>query len=126
MAKNKDIKPMLNAYPDSIGNRLEQTVSFLKKEESRDIFGSFYILPSFFNTDLDRGFSVIDYNMNKVFASQSDLDDLKELGINLKFDFILNHASVLSEQFQDIVKNGEASKYADFFINWNKFRTKNS
>lgn len=121
MAKNKDIKPMLNAYPDSIGNRLEQTVSFLKKEESRDIFGSFYILPSFFNTDLDRGFSVIDYNMNKVFASQSDLDDLKELGINLKFDFILNHASVLSEQFQDIVKNGEASKYADFFINWNKF-----
>ena len=121
MAKNKDIKPMLNAYPDSIGNRLEQTVSFLKKEEARDIFGSFYILPSFFNTDLDRGFSVIDYNMNKVFASQSDLDDLKELGINLKFDFILNHASVLSEQFQDIVKNGEASKYADFFINWNKF-----
>ena len=121
MAKNKDIKPMLNAYPDSIGNRLEQTVSFLKKEEARDIFGSFYILPSFFNTDLDRGFSVIDYNMNKVFVSSSDLDDLKELGINLKFDFILNHASVLSEQFQDIVKNGEASKYADFFINWNKF-----
>ena len=79
MAKNKDIKPMLNAYPDSIGNRLEQTVSFLKKEEARDIFGSFYILPSFFNTDLDRGFSVIDYNMNKVFVSSSDSDDFKEL-----------------------------------------------
>lgn len=121
MARNTDIKPMLNAYPDSIGNKLEQIVAFLKREEAKDIFGSFYILPSFFNTDLDRGFSVIDYNMNKVFVKQDDLDDLKKLDINLKFDFILNHASVLSKEFQDIVRNGENSKYADFFINWNKF-----
>ena len=121
MARNIDIKPMLNAYPDSIGNKLEQIVAFLKREEAKDIFGSFYILPSFFNTDLDRGFSVIDYNMNKVFVKQDDLDDLKKLDINLKFDFILNHASVLSKEFQDIVGNGENSKYADFFINWNKF-----
>ena len=121
MARNIDIKPMLNAYPDSIGNKLEQIVAFLKREEAKDIFGSFYILPSFFNTDLDRGFSVIDYNMNKVFVKQDDLDDLKKLDINLKFDFILNHASVLSKEFQDIVRNGENSKYADFFINWNKF-----
>ena len=121
MARNIDIKPMLNAYPDSIGNKLEQIVAFLKREEAKDIFGSFYILPSFFNTDLDRGFSVIDYNMNKVFVKQDDLDDLKKLDINLKFDFILNHASVLSKEFQDIVRNGENSKYEDFFINWNKF-----
>lgn len=121
MARNTDIKPMLNAYPDSIGNKLEQIVAFLKREEAKDIFGSFYILPSFFNTDLDRGFSVIDYNMNKVFVKQDDLDNLKKLDINLKFDFILNHASVLSKEFQDIVRNGENSKYADFFINWNKF-----
>ena len=121
MARNTDIKPMLNAYPDSIGDKLEQIVAFLKREEAKDIFGSFYILPSFFNTDLDRGFSVIDYNMNKVFVKQDDLDDLKKLDINLKFDFILNHASVLSKEFQDIVRNGENSKYADFFINWNKF-----
>jgi len=43
------------------------------------------------------------------------------MGIDLKLDFILNHASVLSKQFQDILKNGEKSKYSDFFINWNKF-----
>ncbi len=46
---------------------------------------------------------------------------MDELGIDLKLDFILNHASVLSEQFQDILKNGEKSKYRDFFIDWNKF-----
>ena len=33
----------------------------------------------------------------------------------------MNHASVLSKEFQDIIKNGEASKYKDFFINWNTF-----
>ena len=31
-------------------------------------------------------------------------------------DFILNHISVLSSQFQDIIKNGEQSKYKDFFM----------
>ena len=36
-------------------------------------------------------------------------------------DFILNHISVLSHQFQDIIKNGDRSKYRDFFIDWNKF-----
>ena len=43
------------------------------------------------------------------------------MGIDLKLDFILNHASVLSKEFQDIIKNGENSKYKDFFIDWNKF-----
>ena len=42
------------------------------------------------------------------------------MGIDLKFDFILNHASVLSKQFQDILRNGGDSKYRDFFIDWNK------
>ena len=85
------------------------------------MFQSFYILPSIFNTDLDRGFSVIDYDLNETYASQNDLKDLNRLGIALKFDFVLNHSSVLSRQFQDILKNGENSKFKDFFIDWNKF-----
>ncbi|SEA73524.1 sucrose phosphorylase [Oribacterium sp. KHPX15] len=116
-----DNGPMLNAYPDSMGGRLSDVVSFLEKPEMEDSFQSFYILPSIFNTDLDRGFSVIDYNINREMGSEQDLERLRALGINLKLDFILNHASVLSPQFQDLIKNGENSKYADFFINWNKF-----
>jgi sucrose phosphorylase len=112
---------MLNAYPDSIGGTLDEIVSFLKKDEMKDTFQSFYILPSIFNTDLDRGFSVIDYGINEEMAKRENLEELKELGIDLKLDFILNHLSVLSKQFQDIIKNGEESKYKDFFINWNKF-----
>ena len=112
---------MLNAYPDSMGGTLGDIVSVLSKDAFKDVFQSFYILPSIFNTDLDRGFSVIDYGINEQLGSKEDLEALKNLGINLKLDFILNHASVLSPQFQDLVKNGEKSKYADFFINWNKF-----
>lgn len=113
--------PMLNAYPDSMGGTLKDIAKFLEKPELKDVFKSFYILPSLFNTDLDRGFSVIDYTLNDLLATREDLNGFEQLGVDLKLDFILNHASVLSSQFQDIIKNGEKSKYKDFFINWNKF-----
>ena len=119
--KRNDNGPMLNAYPDSLGGNLGDIVNFLGKKELKDVFSSFYILPSLFHTDLDRGFSVIDYSLNEMLAKKEDLEKLDELGIDLKLDFILNHASVLSKQFQDIIKNGEKSKYRDFFIDWNKF-----
>lgn len=117
----KNNGPMLNAYPDSLGGTLSDLVAFLQKDELKDTFQSIYLLPSIFNTDLDRGFSVIDYSLSQVLASQADLDAIKDLGIDLKLDFILNHASVLSPQFQDIIQHGEASKYRDFFIDWNEF-----
>ena len=119
--KNANNGPMLNAYPDSMGGTLGDIVAFLQKPEMKDVFSSFYILPSVFNTDLDRGFSVVDYSLSDKLAKKDDLKAIDELGIDLKLDFILNHASVLSEQFQDIIKNGDNSKYRDFFIDWNKF-----
>ncbi|MGV8908061.1 MAG: sucrose phosphorylase [Propionicimonas sp.] len=113
--------PMLNVYPDSIGGTLSDLVDFIRRPELRDVFSSTYLLPSVFNTDLDRGFSVIDYGLSEQFATAADLTALAGEGIDFTFDFILNHASVLSPQFQDIVVNGERSRYADFFIDWNKF-----
>lgn len=113
--------PMLNAYPDSVGSCLGDMVQLLEKPELRGVFQSFYILPSLFNTDLDRGFSVVDYSLSDVYATREDLEKLEKLGMDLKLDFILNHASVLSPQFQDILKNGDDSPYRDFFIDWNTF-----
>lgn len=112
---------MLNAYPDSLGGKLEEIVNLLEKEEMKDVFSSFYILPSLYHSDLDRGFSVIDYELNEELASRDDLERLKELGIDLKLDFILNHASAQSPQFKDLVEKGEQSEYRNFFINWNQF-----
>lgn len=70
----------------------------------QDVFSSFYILPSLYHSDLDRGFSVIGYDLNEQLADREDLDQLKNMGINLKLDFILNHASAQSPQFRDLVE----------------------
>lgn len=112
--------PMLNAYPDSIGGQLADIVAFLSRDELKNVFSSFYILPSVFNTDLDRGFSVVDYSLSEDLARREDLDALRALGLDLKLDFVLNHASVLSPQFQSMVHDPD-SPYKGFFINWNEF-----
>ena len=113
--------PMLNAYPDSMGGRLGDIVALLRRPELKDAFRSFYVLPSLFDTDLDRGFSVISYDLSRRMADRKDIDALRDLGLDLKLDFILNHLSVLSPQFQDILKKGDASEYRHFFIDWNSF-----
>ena len=112
---------MLNAYPDSVGNNLQDMISMLKLPEFKNTFSLFYILPTFFNSDLDRGFSIIDYDINQELVSKNDLEALENLNISLKFDIVLNHLSVASPQFKDLLKHGEASKYKDFFIDWNAF-----
>lgn len=122
--KNSNTIPngvMLNAYPDSIGTNLSDTIKMLQMSEFKDVFSLFYVLPTFFNSDLDRGFSIIDYNINEELVSQDDLKKLENLGIQLKFDIVLNHLSVASPQFKDLLQHGEDSKYKDFFINWNAF-----
>lgn len=112
---------MLNANPDSIGNTLSDTIALLQRPEFKDVFSLFYALPTFFNSDLDRGFSVIDYDLNQELVSQKDLDALKDLDIMLKFDIVLNHLSVGSPQFKDLLEKGDQSVYKDFFIDWNTF-----
>lgn len=112
---------MLNVYPDSIGVKLSDSISMLKMTEFKDVFSLLYVLPTFFNSDLDRGFSIIDYDINKELVSPNDLKQLEELNIKLKFDIVLNHLSVASPQFKDLLQHGKDSKYKDFFINWNEF-----
>lgn len=112
---------MLNAYPDSMGGTLSDVIAVLRRPEFKDVFRSFYILPSLFNTDLDRGFSIISYDLNRRLASRGDMDALHGMRMDLMLDFVLNHLSVLSPQFQDILHKGDASAYRDFFIDWNQF-----
>ena len=112
---------MFNAYPDSIGRNLADTVEMLKRPEFEEAFSLFYILPTLFHSDLDRGFSIIDYDINEELVSPQDLDELHKLGIHIKLDFVLNHLSVRSPQFVDLLQNGNDSPYRDFFIDWNEF-----
>ncbi len=112
---------MLNAYPDSIGKNLTDIVSMLQLPEFKDTFSLFYVLPTFFNSDLDRGFSIVDYDINEELVSKQDIEALKALNIQLKFDIVLNHLSVASPQFKDLIAHGDQSKFKDFFIDWNEF-----
>ncbi len=112
---------MFNAYPDSIGQNMTDTVDMLKRPEFKDVFSLFYILPTVFNSDLDRGFSIIDYDLNADLVSREDLNELHKLNILFKFDLVLNHLSVGSPQFKDLLEHGDESKYKNFFIDWNKF-----
>lgn len=112
---------MLNVYPDSIGDDLSDLTDLVQRPEVQGAFTSAYLLPSVFNSDLDRGFSVISYDLNDRYVGPGDMEALREQGLALKFDVVLNHASVLSPQFQDLLRNGEKSEYKDFFIDWNQF-----
>lgn len=113
--------PMLNLYPDSLGGDLEAVADLFERDGFADAFSSMYILPSIYHSDLDRGFSVIDYDLEEAFHSEKALLRLGRQNIDLKLDFVLNHASVQSPQFQDLLENGSRSEYRDFFINWNTF-----
>ncbi len=112
---------MLNAYPDSIGRNLADIVNLLKRPELEGAFSLFYILPTFFNSDLDRGFSIIDYDLNNELVSTADLDELEKLNILFKLILVLNHLSVGSPQFQDLLQRGDESEFRHFFIDWNEF-----
>jgi len=112
---------MLNAYPDSIGGKLADIVAVLKRPEFKETFSLFYILPTFFNSDLDRGFSIIDYGLNEELVTPEDLAELRKLNINFKLDLVLNHLSVQSHQFRDLIERGNESPYKDFFVDWNEF-----
>ena len=95
---------MFNAYPDSIGRNLADTVAMLKRPEFKDVFSLFYILPTIFHSDLDRGFSIIDYNLNDDLVSQKDFEELHKLNIMFKFDLVLNHLSVGSPPIPGFIK----------------------
>jgi sucrose phosphorylase len=112
---------MLNLYPDSIGTRLSDLVELLGESDFDGTFSLLYLLPTCFNSDLDRGFSVIDYGLNEELVTRDDLKALTERGIQFKFDLVLNHLSVASPQFRDLLATGDASEYRDFFIDWNSF-----
>ena len=62
-----------------------------------------------------------DYDRNEELVSEEDLAALAALNIHLKFDLVLNHLSVGSPQFQDLLRHGDHSIFKDFFVDWNDF-----
>ncbi len=112
-------KVQLITYPDSMGGNLK-TLNKVLTEYFTDTFsGGIHILPPFPSSG-DRGFAPLTYF--EIEPSFGDWEDVKAIGENFDvlLDLMVNHISRRSEYFQDFLKKGRESEYADLFITLDK------
>jgi sucrose phosphorylase len=112
MVKNQ---VQLITYPDSLGGNLTNLNFVLGKYFPGLFTGGIHILPPFPSSG-DRGFAPLTYlEIEPQFGSW---DDIKKIGEkhDILLDLMVNHISAKSSYFQDFLKEGTNSKYADLFI----------
>ena len=117
--KRIENKAMLITYADTLGGNL-QRLGHVMETYFPGAFGGLHVLP-FFPSSGDPGFAVIHYDtVHPRFGTCDDIDRLGEQ-YYLMADFMLNHVSIRSAEFQDYMKRGDASPYRDMFIHWDEF-----
>jgi sucrose phosphorylase len=110
---------MLITYPDSLGQNLSELRFVLDRFFSGAVAGV-HILP-FFPSSSDRGFSPTRYDIvDPEFGDWTDLAGLSEKYF-LMYDFMINHLSRQSPQFQDFNARKDQSPYASMFIRYKEF-----
>jgi sucrose phosphorylase len=108
----------LITYPDSLGQSLAELHYVVKRYLSKAIKG-IHLLP-FFPSSADRGFAPITYDcVDPAFGTWRDFEKLGR-EFDLIIDFMVNHISRQSLFFQDYLKNGKESPYADMFLGFDK------
>jgi sucrose phosphorylase len=125
MAKKKDSKSMtlqnkinLITYPDSMGSNLLELHYVLRRYLTQRI-GGVHILP-FYPSSADRGFAPLTYDeVDPAFGTWEDIEMIGR-DFDLTFDFMVNHISRQSVFFQDYLKKGSDSEYADMFMPFSK------
>ena len=105
----------LITYPDSLGGDLKQLHKVLKTYFPDVFKGGIHLLPPFPSSG-DRGFAPIDYReIDPRFGSWEDVRAIGQ-SYDLMLDLMVNHVSRQSPYFQDFLKYGSESRYADMFI----------
>lgn len=109
----------LITYPDSMGGNLKTLNSVLLKHFP-DIFkGGIHILPPFPSSG-DRGFAPLTYlEIEPQFGDWEDIRTITE-NFDVMLDLMVNHISRQSEWFQDFLKKGKESEFADLFLTLDK------
>jgi sucrose phosphorylase len=109
----------LITYPDSLGGDLQALNEILSRYFS-DIFkGGVHILPPFPSSG-DRGFAPLTYlEIEPTFGAWEDIGCIG-MGFDVMLDLMVNHISRQSPYFQDFLKRGRESEYADMFITLDK------
>jgi sucrose phosphorylase len=109
----------LITYPDSLGGNLKSLNDLLLTDFAGVFKGGVHILPPFPSSG-DRGFSPITYlEIEPAFGSWADVRCIGER-FDVLVDLMVNHISRQSPYFQDFVKKGRKSAYADLFITLDK------
>lgn len=78
-----------------------------------------------FKSPTDHKYNIDDYyEIDEDFGTKEDFKELCDkahnLGIKIMLDMVMNHSGVSFPPFADVMKNGESSKYKDWFM-INKF-----
>jgi len=105
----------LITYPDSLGGNLG-TLDFILQTYFPGLFGGgIHILPPF-PSSADRGFAPVTYL--DIAPEFGTWEDVRRIGQKspILLDLMVNHLSAESIYFQDFLKNGRKSEYADLFI----------
>ena len=81
--------------------------------------GCVYLNP-IFKADFNHKYATIDYySVDPDFGTEQDLCDLVKkahaCGIRVILDGVFNHVGIHHPAFEDVLKNGSASRYADWF-----------
>lgn len=109
----------LITYPDSLGGNLKALHAVLEKYFSDVFKGGIHILPPFPSSG-DRGFAPLTYL--EIEPEFGTWDDIQSIGKkhDILLDLMVNHISAKSAYFQDFLKKGRISKYANLFITVDK------
>lgn len=116
-----DNKVQLITYVDRLGCENIKGLNLLLKNQLKGLFGGVHLLPFYYPIDgEDAGFDPIDHK--KIDARLGNWNDLKTLSgsVDVMADLIVNHMSAKSAEFQDFLKHGEDSEFAELFLTFDK------
>lgn len=110
--------PQLMTYPDSLGGDLA-ALDGLLRGPLEGLFGGIHILPPFPSSG-DRGFAPLTYReIDPRFGSWADVEHIAQRH-DVVLDLMVNHISRRSVEFEDFLRLGRRSRYADLFITVDK------
>lgn len=105
----------LITYPDSLGGDIKSLEIVLNKHFADVFCGGIHLLPPYPSSG-DRGFAPRTYfEIDPKFGSWEDVKRLGEQ-FDIMIDVMVNHISQRSDQFQEYLKLGQESPYADWFL----------
>ena len=110
--------PQLMTYPNSLGGSLS-ALDALLRGPFEGLFGGIHVLPPFPSSG-DRGFAPLTYgDIDPRFGTWGDMEHLASTH-DVVLDLMINHISRQSVEFQDFLRLGRASRFADLFITVDK------